>query len=115
MTRKLNRIETQRENVNGSEGGWEWPNQSKGNRRKHECWKILDLIPIEFDRRFNPNPKIARVVSVLVHRTHGVPNGEGTAITRRRPSIPGLERTGTSSDDSVARQRALVSDAFDDE
>ena len=50
-----------------------------------------------------------------IHRTHVVPTGEGTAITRRFPLTPKLERTVTSGHDGFACQRVLAGDSLNDE
>jgi len=36
----------------------------------------------------NPNLELARVLSTLLHQTHGVPSVKGTTTTRRLPSVP---------------------------
>lgn len=77
-----------------------------------------DPIPMEIDRRLDHNTKLPSALSVLLHRTHGVPDRKGTSIsTHGHSSTPeaNAKRRGLSADNSVACQGALVGDTSDDE
>ena len=75
----------------------------------------LCLTLIEIDRTLDPNCKLARIHFILIHRNRGVPTRVGTTTTRQIPSLPKFEGTGTSGNDGVPRERALVGDSTDDE
>ena len=63
-------------------------------------------IRMEVDRCLDPNPKLAKVLPKPTRRS---------AITRRFPLLPNVERTGMPSGDGVARQRAPVGDSLNNE
>ena len=67
---------------------------------------------MEISRVLNLSCTLVRAHPVLIHRTRGVPIRKSAATTHRHPLVPSSE---TSRDDSVARQRALISDSLDDE
>ena len=75
----------------------------------------FDLIWVGFNLSLDPNRKLIRVLSFLVHRTHGVPTRKGAITARQFPEAPGPKRTDTSGGDGVARQRGLVGDSQNDE
>jgi len=72
-------------------------------------------IRMEVCRCLDHNPKLAGVLSIPSYRTRGVPTKRDALSTRQPPSTPNIERTGVSSGDSVARQRAPVGDPSNDE
>ena len=79
----------------------------------------LDLVVVmsEIDGGRDPNPEVARVVlsmHIPMHRTHGIPTRHDTA-SRQLSSTPGFELTDLCGDNSLARQRVLVSDSLNDE
>ena len=79
----------------------------------------LDLVVVmsEIDSGRDPNPEVARVVlsmHIPMHRTHGVPTRHDAA-SRQLPSAPSLELTDLCGDNSITRQRVLVSDSLNDE
>lgn len=76
-------------------------------------FKTQNLTLMEVGCSLNSNPELVGVRSVLTHGTHGVPTGERVA-TRQPPSPPSFKITNTCGDDSVSRQRALVSDSLND-
>ena len=65
----------------------------------------------------DPNPELARDLSILIHRTQREPSRRGTTTTttRRLPSAAKVKRPYIRADDGAARERALVGDALDDE
>ena len=69
---------------------------------------------MEIDCTLDLNFRFARVHSVLIRRNRGAIR-ERTATTRRLPLGPKFERTGTSGNDGVPCQRALVGDSSNDE
>ena len=88
------------ESEDGPEGGGKGsqPEQSGTNRGNHQILKNpSDLVLMEIDRSLDPNTE------------------KGTGTTRRLASTPKVERTGISTDDGVARQRALVGNSANDE
>ena len=64
--------------------------------------------------RPNTNPRLARVRSALINRTHGVLTGTVTTAIRKLPSAPCFERAQMSGDETFARRRTLVSDSMND-
>jgi len=84
-----------------------------GNRyyRWGQIWKALKASGLTTRKGVgpcpDPNPKPGRVLSI--------PTKRGIIATRRFPMLPNVERTGVSSGDSVARQRALVGDPLNNE
>ena len=70
---------------------------------------------MEVDRSLDRDPKFTRPISMLLCKTHGVRTEWVTIATCRMPSGPNVDRTGVSRDDCVARQRALVGDAIDNQ
>ena len=72
-------------------------------------------ILVESDRDINPDRKLARAISIFIHRTHWIPTKKGTIATRRLLPGPNAERTWMSNDGGVARQRPFVGDALDNE
>jgi len=62
----------------------------------------------------NPNPKFTGVLSIVI--PYRVSTRRDTTTTHRLPSLPDRERTDLRwVDDSVARQRVLVGNSFNDE
>ena len=80
--------------------------------------KISGLVLADISCSLNLNHELARVHPVLIHRTFGVPTWNGTTpirqFPRQFPSASCLERTKTSKDERVTRQRTPVSDSVDD-
>jgi len=70
---------------------------------------------MEISRSFNYNPRLARVVSIPSCQILGVTTKRRTIATRRFPLPPNIERTGVSSGNSGACQRAPVGDPLNDE
>ena len=66
------------------------------------------------DCSLNPIPKFAGVHFILIHRTRGVPTRNSGTTIRQLPSVPYFERTDTSGNESVARQRTLVRNSMND-
>ena len=99
-----------------SEGGGKDPiiraNDGHGKRQTAE---ILELALAEVGCSPNPNPKLARGHSTLVHRTHGVAIGKGTAATHQPPSALSFGLVDTSRDNGIVRQYAPVCDPLNDE
>jgi len=70
---------------------------------------------MEVRRCLDRNPKLARVLSRPSRRILEANTKRGTIATRRFLLPPNIERTGESSGDSGARQRAPVGDPLNDE
>ena len=56
-------------------------------------------------------PQFPGLISGLFRGAHGVPTKRIMVATCRLHSDPGVEQTGVSCDDGIARQWALVGDA----
>ena len=78
-----------------------------GYRRWGQIQKALEGLGLTIGCCLDPNPKPTRVLSI--------PTKRGAIATCRFPSLPNVERTGASSGDGVARQRALVGDPLNNE
>jgi len=70
---------------------------------------------MEIDRSLDPNPKVGRAPSVLIHGIPPTSRKGATTICRLPQSAPNVERGGTPGGDSGARQGALVGDSLNDE
>ena len=103
------------ESDDGPEGESSNPSR-RGSGFKSRCFRP-SMILTEIDRGLDPNIKLVRALSTLIHWVHGVSTREGPTIstTRRLPSVPKVDRTSVSGDDSFARQRPLIGDSLNDE
>ena len=72
-------------------------------------------IRMEIGRCLYHKPKLTRVLSIPTRRILKLTAKRGSIATRRFPLPPNIERTGISSGDGVARQRAPVGDPLNDE
>ena len=69
---------------------------------------------MEMERGLDPNANLARALSVILRRIHGV-HTKGPTAVRRLHLAPKVERTRVSSDDTLACQCTLVGDSPNDE
>ena len=67
------------------------------------------------DRSRNPNPELARVLSIPFRETHGVSTRKGTTTSRPLPSVPSFEPTEIRGDNNAACQGAFISDSLNDQ
>lgn len=71
---------------------------------------------METDRSLALDPKLIKVLFIIIRRTYRISIVTGDiSITRRIPPIPGAKQAGVSSDGSVTCQRSPVGDPFNDE
>ena len=76
----------------------------------------IGLILVQIDRCLDSVvPGLASVLCVIIRQVHGEYGGKNTITTRRLPPAPSVGWIGMPGDNSVARQRAPVSDALNDE
>jgi len=101
----------------GSEGkGRYQAGAVNSNPRRDQIRKTLrPYRRMEIINYLHHNPRLARLPSIPSGRILEATTKRGTIGTRRLPLPPNVERTGVSSGDSVARQRAPVGDPLNDE
>ena len=75
----------------------------------------VDLFPIGVICGLDPDPELASVCFITIHRTCGVSIRNNTAPTRQLPLTSRFERTEMSGDETFVRQRALVGNSLNDE
>ena len=61
------------------------------------------------------SPKLSRVLSIPIRKTHGVLTRKGTAASRQLPPTPNFELVEMCGDDNITRERALIGDSLYDE
>ena len=112
--RKPNKTEKRRKSVMAGQKGRKAQQGGKQLPHSVRSRRPFNLtISMGVDSDLNPHPKLARVPSMTIHRTHDIPVRE-SAATRQLPSASSVERADVPSGNGVARQRALVGNSFDD-